>query len=883
MTRRCGWQTLAAAAWPPSLVLGTGRMARAADDSASSGAPVGWLEIALGVAIVLLAATGKSKQKSRRRAAPAARGADARPLALLLMFLGSGCAALIYEIVWLQMLQLVLGSSAVSIGILLGTFMGGMCLGSLALARFIAPERHPLQVYALLEIGLGVCGIMMPAAIPLVRGVYTSVVGSGASGLLLRGFFAAICLLPPTLIMGATLPAVSRWVKTSPRGISRIGYLYGANTLGAVTGCLLAGFYLLRVYDVYTATFVAVALNLAIATGAYALGRAYPRAATADDGRDALDTGGAKTLFPPTSPRIIYLAIGLSGMTALGAEVIWTRLFGLLLSSTTYTFSIILAVFLIGIGLGSGIGSSMVGGRSDPRKMLGFAQLGLGVAIAWTTWNITSALPYWPVHPRLAVLPWYQFQIDFVRCLWAILPAACLWGASFPFALSAINRPGMDGGKVVGRLYAANTVGAIVGALGTSLFVIPAVGTQRGAQLLLALSAGAAAITLVPALWPDGAKSRFARRDAIATLAILELAAVLARHTAAVPALLVAHGRLSAVERNTKETFLYVGEGMSSSPAVSRDLEGTLSYYNAGKIQASSLPQDMRLQRMLGHLTTLVPEQPRDVLVIACGAGVTAGAASIDPRVERLTIAEIEPLVPRFVAPLFHDFNFDVVANPKVHIELDDARHFLTTTRQSFDAITSDPFDPWVKGAANLYTREFWDLAKRHLKPGGVVTVFVQLYDSGLSAVKSEVATFFEAFPNGIVWDNTIHGQGYDIVLMGRVDSTPIDVDALDRRLKSPEYAQVLRSLLQIGMDSALDLLTTYGGRASDLEPWLRNAEVNRDDNLRLQFLAGLGMNMDERAEIYRGMSGFRRYPNDVFTGSPATLGELRDAITRPR
>ena len=287
----------------------------------------------------------------------------------------------------------------------------------------------------------------------------------------------------------------------------------------------------------------------------------------------------------------------------------------------------------------------------------------------------------------------------------------------------------------------------------------------------------------------------------------------------------------------------------------------------------------MRLQRMLGHLTTLIPTPPRDVLVIACGAGVTAGAVSVDPRVEHLTIAEIEPLVPQRVAPLFAHYNHNVVRNPKVHVELDDARHFLTTTKQTFDAITSDPFDPWVKGAANLYTREFWELAKRHLKPGGVVTVFVQLYDSGMAAVKSEVATFFEAFPQGIVWDNSIRGQGYDVVLMGQAGPTRIDVDALEALLTRPEMAPVAESMADIGFDSALTLMATYVGRASDLAPWLKDAEINRDDNLRLQFLAGFGMNIDERNEIHRAMFASRQYPEGLFTGSPANLKELREAI----
>jgi spermidine synthase len=855
------------------------------------GEAVGWLELLLGVAIAFLAIRQIARGKSPHSETSAANEGS---FALLLpLFVASGCAALIYEVVWLQMLQLVLGSSAVSIGVLLGTFMGGMCLGSLALSRFVPRDRHPLRVYALLEAATGVCGIVMLGAIPLVQYVYTAVVGFGVPGLLLRGLFAALCLLPPTMMMGATLPAVARWVDLSPSGISRLGYLYGANTLGAVVGCLLAGFYLLRVHDMHTATFLAVALNAAVATGAVVLARAHPAPVLGDPSRDVHGGRGAHygrereaavSSTPREPSRILYLAIGLSGMTALGAEVIWTRLFGLLLGGTTYTFSIILAVFLTGIGLGSSVGSSMARRTPDPRRLLGFAQLALIAAIAWASWNIASSLPYWPVNPRLAASPWYEFQIDFVRCLWAILPAACLWGASFPLALAAISSAGADGGVVVGRVYATNTAGAIVGALGASLVLIPALGTRHGEQILIAVSAFAAAITLIPALVPQlAALRRFTTRDALWTLAIVEFAAVLGRDVIPVPALLVGHGRLSALERNTRETFLYVGEGMNSSPAVSLDSEGVLSYYNAGKIQASSLPQDMRLQRMLGHLTTLVPDQPRDVLVIGCGAGVTAGAVSIDPRVERLTIAEIEPLVPNVVATYFHDYNYDVVRNPKVRVEVDDARHFLTTTKRKFDAVTSDPFDPWVKGAANLYTVEFWELVKQHLNPGGVVTVFVQLYDSGTAAVKSEVATFFEAFPNGMVWDNTVRGQGYDVVLLGQDDPTRIDVDAMDRRLRSPEFAVVARSLRQIGLDSALALLATYGGRRHDLEPWLRDAELNRDDNLRLQFLAGLRMNVDQRAETYRGMLEFKRYPSDVFFGSPEKLSELHAAIARGR
>src|SRR5262249_7339569 len=214
---------------------------------------------------------------------------------------------------------------------------------------------------------------------------------------------------------------------------------------------------------------------------------------------------------------------------------------------------------------------------------------------------------------------------------------------------------------------------------------------------------------------------------------------------------------------------------------------------------------------------------PKRVLVIGCGAGVTAGAVSVDPAVENETIAEIEPLVPRVVSTYFSEHNFDVVRNPKVHVRIDDARHFVQTTRGTFDAVTSDPLDPWVKGAAMLYTAEFFDLVKRHLNPGGVVTLFVQLYESNTEAVKSEIGTFLEAFPNGVVFGNTNEGKGYDLVLLGQVGPTTIAVDAIQAKLQRPEYAPLARSRREIRMRSALDLFPTYAGRKPELRRWRRS------------------------------------------------------------
>jgi spermidine synthase len=284
----------------------------------------------------------------------------------------------------------------------------------------------------------------------------------------------------------------------------------------------------------------------------------------------------------------------------------------------------------------------------------------------------------------------------------------------------------------------------------------------------------------------------------------------------------------------------------------------------------------MKLQRMLGHITTLVPENPAKVLVIGCGAGVTAGAVSIDPRVTDQTIAEIEPLVPQVVSTYFSEHNFGVVDNPKVRIHLDDARHYLLTTDEMFDAVTSDPLDPWVKGAATLYTREFFEEIKAHLNPGGVVTLFVQLYESTDAAVKSEIGTFFEAFSNGAVFANTLNGQGYDLVLFGQLGDRRINIDTVQARLDSPEGEPIRRSLEQVGITSAVELFGTYAGSRTDMANWLSDAEINTDRNLRLQYLAGLGLNEYESASIYRGLIEETRYPDHLFDGSEETLVALR-------
>ncbi len=258
---------------------------------------------------------------------------------------------------------------------------------------------------------------------------------------------------------------------------------------------------------------------------------------------------------------------------------------------------------------------------------------------------------------------------------------------------------------------------------------------------------------------------------------------------------------------------------------------------------------------------------------------MTAGSFLTYPGITNIVICEIEPLIPAVVAHYFSEQNYNVVKSPRVRIVFDDARHFVLTTREKFDIITSDPIHPWVKGAATLYTKEYFELCRQHLNPGGFVTQWVPLYESDSGVVKSEVATFFNVFTNGTVWSNDDAGKGYDTVLLGSAGPMRIDVDEMQQRLDGANYVAVKESLDAVGFKSASQMLATYSGRAIDLAPWLKNAEINRDGNLRLQYLAGMAPNVYQEASIFNEMANFRRFPEDLFAGSADAIETLRLAI----
>jgi len=811
------------------------------------------------------------EQAQPPNAGPFARAA--LPL-LLLLFFGSGCAALIYEIIWFQLLQLVIGSSAVSLGVLLGVFMGGMCLGSLALPRWVPRHWHPIRVYACLEAGLGICGLSALFVVPLAGRIYASFAGPGLAGLLLRGAVCGTCLLPPTLLMGATLPAIARGLKATPAGVSWLGLFYGGNIAGAVVGCLLAGFSLLRYHDIRAATYLAAAINATVSLLGFGLARLCPHS-------DAGAEPGPQVDAQAPNSGLVSLTIALSGLCALSAEVVWTRLLSLMLGPTVYAFCIILAVFLVGLGFGSSAGAFVARKTANARAALGGCQLLLAAAIGWAAWMLGSSLPYWPINPSLARSVWFNYQLDLVRCAWVLLPATCLWGASFPLALAAAASGGGDSGRLVGRIYAANTLGGIIGALACSLLLIASIGTQQIERLLIAV----AGVSGVLMLWPQrrGEGSRWAGAGigrAVLLCGALGLTALLAWGVPRVPWALVAYGRYLPTKTELG-SCLFMGEGMNASVAVTELGSGVRNFHIGGKIEASTDPRDMRLQRMLGHIPALLHPRPQSVLVVGCGAGVTAGSFVGYPGVKRIVICELEPLIPRAVAQRFEQENEHVLKDPRTQVVYDDARHYIFTTRDRFDIITSDPIHPWVKGAATLYTKEYFELCRQHLNPGGLVTQWVPLYESNLAVVKSEIATFFSVFPNGTIWSNDDEGEGYDVVLLGSAGPAAIDLGGVLQRLDRKDYKAVRDSLRSVGYHSGYALLATYAGQAKDLAPWLQKAQINLDRNLRLQYLAGLGLNFYEQSLIYADLELHFRFPDELLAGTQEQKQVLRQTVQR--
>jgi spermidine synthase len=800
---------------------------------------------------------------------------------LLILFAGSGCSALIYEIVWYQALQLAIGSTSVSLGVLLATFMGGLCIGSTFFPRMRILEGHPLRTYAFIELSIAALAILVQFSMPVINRVYFAGAESGLPGMLLRGVVAAVCMLPPTILMGASLPAIVRWLEASPRAVAWWGWLYGGNTAGAVVGCLLAGFWLLRDYNTITGTLFAAAINVLVALVSLVLAATTPETIPVSGPAAGVETVTPEAVLSPAaavapqSKWPVYVTIALSGAVALGAEVVWTRLLGYLLLATVYVFAVILAVFLTGLALGTAGGSWLLR-KVNARNALGWCQILLTLGFAWTAYMIVNTFnpPFlngWNDEVLTTLNGWRMYALDLKVVAITIFPATLFWGASFPLACAAVSEPGQDSGKTAGGIYAANTLGGIVGALLVSLVLIPWIGSQDSQRVLLLVSALSGLLLLAP-------KAR-QMTGALALVGSIAGAVLLAWTIDPVPGELIAYGRFMGKNKGLSE-ILYTKEGRNSSVAISRWNNGAIYVNVNGHVEATTEIFDMKLQRMVGHLAAILHPDPKSVLGIGFGAGVSAGTFTRYPGIQHITVCEIEPVIPPASTIYFAPQNYSVKNNPKTRIIYDDARHYLMTTKDMYDIIASDPLDVFVKGTAALYSLEYYEAIKRHLNPGGIFTLYVPLYETDELTFKSELATFFKAFPEGSVWSNTRDNLGYDMVFMGQVGPLHIDLEKAQAKYDLPENAGVRESLHEIGIDSIGDLFSTFTGTSADLNRWVGESPLNTDADLRLSYLAGWGINSDLADYLYRQMLRYRRPPT-FFTGSPEHMAAVVDNLTR--
>jgi spermidine synthase len=677
--------------------------------------------------------------------------------------------------------------------------------------------------------------------------------------------------------MGATLPAIARRYSTGRRGMSRLAGLYAANTIGAVLGSLLAAFYLLAVWDVWVATFVAAGLNALVGAYAFRLGATIPRHTDGTAGRLASAAISPVTRTAPDLLRFVYAGAALSGFTALGAQVVWTRLLTLLFGATVYVFAIILAVFLAGLGIGSALAAYLLRRGHNALRGLAWSQLLLVPSLFLGSLVLARVLPFSSPQSRAWVPVAARHWLHVMRAIDVILPSAVLWGMSFPFALAAAGAGHADTARSSGNVYAANTVGAIVGSLGISFWAIPQQGTRWAAQVL-AIGAGVSAALLFSAarrrVRPGGtAGSRPLRLPS--PVPVLAVSLAVAAFLPGLSHVFLAHGRyIGWVEPG--DQYPYVSEGAASTVAVHIAPDGYRNFHVSGRVEASNNPNDLRTERLIGHLSAIPHPKPESVLVVGMGAGITAGTLTLYPEVKRIVICEIEPRVVG-AAKLFSTENYGVLSDPRVQLVFDDARHFLATTREKFDIITSDPIHPWVRGNSILFSREYYAIVKSRLKPGGIATQWVPLYETSELAIKIQLRTFMDAFPNGTMWNTTTGGKGFDVVLVGGLEPLRIDIPVTEQRMSATP--RMFDSFKQVRITSAIDLLSAYGASGKDMARWLARAPINRDFSLKLEYISGLALDRGEADAIYRHMVAERTFPAETFSGPPEQVDELRRRI----
>ncbi len=767
---------------------------------------------------------------------------------LVPLFLASGATSLVYQTIWERQLHLIFGTSQVAVSTVLAAFMTGLALGGFGGARWADSVGRPIRAYAFLEAFIGLYALAFPWLLDLVKPVYMGFYHAVGPSPSVFGAFQFVLLgamlLPPTFCMGMTLPLLSRFATTnSEQAGARIGRLYGANTIGAVLGTGLAGFYLLPTIGLELTTAITAAANVVLCGAAIALSKSVDTLEVTHEHDGQSDPGWTLSTLG-----IVAL---LAGFASLLYEVAWFRLMALILGASAYAFSVMLFSFLLGIGSGGWLGGPLAdrlyarGGVK--RVLIGLAFLQAGIAmLTWSAMYLYKELPWLfvVVYDTMNASSLLLWAGKLSLAMLVMVPPATLMGLAFPLLVRAAAGEGLALGKPVGRLYGWNTVGAILGAGLGGLLLLPWLFVQGTVLLAITVNVFLAAVLYYRA-GRDEPNRGFKALIGGAGLAML-------MHLTAAPwnPLQMTAGTYKyvynmdvrtrdAVYKSTVEPYelLYYAEGLSSVVTVAKNKKtGDVWLANNGKIDASS-KADMPTQVLVSHMPYFYRPESETVMMLGLAAGYSAGAAALHDSPKVIDLVEIEERIIE-ASHFFDEWNNRPLEDPRIVMKVNDARNHLNLTPDGhYDLIIAEPSNPWLTGVSNLFTREYFEMGKSKLKKGGIWSQWIQIYGMDTGDLRSLLGTFSDTYPYVHLF-STISDA--DLVLVGSEE--PLDMDLAKFQAQIDSNPKLKASLSEIGVNSATDILARYRLDRDKLQELADGVVRNTDDNMRVEYSAPLNL-----------------------------------------
>ena len=770
---------------------------------------------------------------------------------LIPLFVFSGATSLVYETLWERQLHLVFGTSQVAVSTVLAAFMTGLALGGFGGARWADKIKRPILAYACLEFAIGIYAVIFPwlieAVQPIYLGFYHAYNPTPQAFATFQFVLLGSMLLPPTFCMGMTLPLLARFATTDTHESgTKVGRLYGANTIGAVVGTGIAGFVLLPKLGLQTATVITACGNVLLCLGALALARTVGELPTPAVSKKATQESSWKIGPLP----IIAL---LAGLSSLAYEVSWFRVMALILGASAYAFSIMLFSFLLGLGFGGwkgGILADRLYAKGGLRQVLmGLVYVEIGIAgITWLAMYGYGEMPWlfvlvFKLLGESAVLLWMGKM--FLAML-LMVPPAFLMGVAFPLLVRAAAGESLALGEPVGRLYGWNTLGAILGAGVGGLVMLPSIGVRGTVMVAISINVVAAMIAYLRAQAEPGAEGN----TMLGIGKFVAVGAALMVFAAPWKPLLMTAGtykyvyHLDSLDRNAvyeqnvePYDLLYYAEGLTSVVTVAEHkVTGDRWLANNGKIDASS-KADMPTQVLVSHLPFFYRPDSEKVLMVGLAAGYSAGAITSHTGPTQIDIVEIEGTIVE-ASRFFDEWNQNPLEDPRVNMIINDARNELNLAPDgSYDLIISEPSNPWLTGVSNLFTREYFAIGKRKLSQGGIWSQWIQIYGMGTDDLRSLLGTFSDTYEYVHLY-STISDA--DLVLVGSDEPLELSASAFDKVIQA--NPALLRDLGEIEIETGLDLVARYRMDRGMLQDIAEGVTRNTDDNMRVEYSAPLNL-----------------------------------------